>query len=347
MLQETTEKQLCAWCAGKITPIMGVDREKINLFPETTDMTEHKNVEGKTMIFIRGQIYYACSQEHARLYSELPRSLCHYPQPHKCKMEDNQICMNSIECNCPGKHIFCSEAAKAAFYNQASFLVDDSPLEDLNQLLGDKCSISTPTPDNDDIPFLEELLLPKSPEEPLISEYVPAPIEDENKKDTKIIIKKSSKSSLKRSISSSDFVKVCQTCKCGYGNFKNCIRCGQKICNICHSLNKCINCEIEGWSRFTLRVTGIVWMSNYLYNGYNVNKNHKQCPHCYIEIKEYTYLLFPFGHVSCASCANKRFQDKGLCGICSVNIVGISPVYLKYWSTREFTTIKLHTSQVI
>lgn len=314
MNQENISKEICVWCAAPVFPIIGKDITIIDPFlPSVKDQKDNLLVDGKTIFTVRDNTYIACCQKHAHLYIELPRPFCHYPKPHKCKLEPGKSCINQVECDCPGKHIFCSEAAKIAFYNLSPILIqEEDSVEELSSILDNL------------IPPMEDIGLILNgtsllPPEPLINEYTTT---------------QTKKKPTKQHLPAISFVEVCKTCKCGYKDFKKCVRCDQKNCNICHSLNKCSNCLIEGWGKWSARITGLSWASNIYFRSYTVNKYPKLCPHCLIEVKEFSYMLSPCGHLSCTPCANKL---KIICGICSKNVNNSSPVFLRYWSTKEIT----------
>lgn len=351
---------LCTWCGNTTTPITGKDINVIDPFiPSVEDQKDDDILEGKTHFIVREQHLYACSQNHALLYKELPPPMCHYPKPHKCKIEKKEICINQVICNCPAKHIFCSEAAKSAFYNLAPLIVidddDGEKPEDLSAFIGAPLPISStsdssannvsissnnvsidnsqslsatslvPVDSNEKLEDLGSLLTIKPP---LITQYLTLPQRKEVKR------------TMKRIPSTLDFDKICETCKCGYGKFKKCIRCSQENCYVCHAMNKCSNCSNGGWTQWSKKVTGIQWLSTVYYNYYRVNEYPNLCPHCYKQL-EPSYLLSPCGHLACMLCGVMIKNNKSKCSVCSVKVTYISIVYLKYWGTKDINTRSL------
>lgn len=113
---EDKKNSLCAWCGDQI---MGEDGFVI---------------EGKerTIVNIRDNISILCSQEHAKLYIELPGMKCHFMSPHNCKLIPPNIAIATVECDCPGKHLFCCQEIKDCFNNDT--IPEDSELHYLNEI---------------------------------------------------------------------------------------------------------------------------------------------------------------------------------------------------------------------
>jgi len=109
-------KSLCAWCGDSI----------IN---ENEFVHKHKD---RTIVNIRDNIVILCSQDHAKLYIQLPPLKCHFISPHNCKLVPPNIAITPVECDCPAKHLFCSQEIKDCFINDT--LQKDSELNELEEI---------------------------------------------------------------------------------------------------------------------------------------------------------------------------------------------------------------------
>lgn len=117
---------LCAWCGDQIMDEKGFV------------------IEGKqrTIMNIRDNIAVFCTVDHAKLYSELPTQKCHFMSPHSCKLVPPNIAIAPVECDCPGKHLFCCQEIKDCFIKD--IVPQNNELESLHEVLSDLLPLEKP-----------------------------------------------------------------------------------------------------------------------------------------------------------------------------------------------------------